>query len=147
VGHSRIPPSPREAIQAARQGDGGQSETMLPSWQDMTARADSPEGRKLYKKRNDLEPVFAQLVNRLSRDLNYRGALADAEPRTQRSAPLRIPSPHPHPAGTTRTAHGPRIAPAPASAPAYTTRHRNDLPPTSGNHCNYQLNSPHRNRT
>ena len=70
----------REAIQAGRAGDGDQPETMLPSWQDMTARLGSPEGRQVYKKRAaTIEPVFAQLVNRLGRDLNYRGGLADAE--------------------------------------------------------------------
>ena len=53
---------------------------MLPSWQDMTARLDTPEGRQLYKQRAaTIEPVFAQLTARLGRTLSYRGDLADAE--------------------------------------------------------------------
>jgi transposase len=70
----------REAAQAGRAGGAAQPQTMLPSWQEMTTRLDSPEGRKLYNKRaTTIEPVFAQLVNRLGRDLNYRGDLTDAE--------------------------------------------------------------------
>ena len=53
---------------------------MLPSWQNMTARLDSPEGRKLYRQRSaTIEPVFAQLTARLGRTLHYRGSLIDAE--------------------------------------------------------------------
>ena len=53
---------------------------MLPSWQDMTARLDTPEGRALYKQRAaTIEPVFAQLTARLGRTLHYRGNLVDAE--------------------------------------------------------------------
>ena len=46
----------------------------------MTARLDTPEGKKLYKQRAaTIEPVFAQLTARLGRALSYRGSLADAE--------------------------------------------------------------------
>jgi transposase len=70
----------REARQTGRSPDGRAPQAMLPSWQDMTARLDTPEGRKLYKQRSaTIEPVFAQLTARLGRTLHYRGALADAE--------------------------------------------------------------------
>jgi transposase len=70
----------REARQTGRSPDGRAPETMLPSWQDMVARLDTPEGRELYKQRAaTIEPVFAQLTARLGRTLNYRGTLADAE--------------------------------------------------------------------
>lgn len=69
----------RESVQAGRR-DGRQPRTMQPSWQDMAARLGTPEGRAVYKKRAaTIEPVFAQLVNRLGRSLHYRGDLADAE--------------------------------------------------------------------
>jgi hypothetical protein len=46
----------------------------------MTARLDSPEGRKLCRQRSaTIEPVFAQLTARLGRTLHYRGSLIDAE--------------------------------------------------------------------
>jgi transposase len=69
----------RESVQAGR-SDGRQPQSKLPSWQDMAARLGTPEGKAVYKKRAaTIEPVFAQLVNRLGRALNYRGDLADAE--------------------------------------------------------------------
>jgi hypothetical protein len=69
----------RESVQAGR-SDGSQLPSKLPSWQDMAARLGTPEGKAVYKKRAaTIEPVFAQLVNRLGRALNYRGDLADAE--------------------------------------------------------------------
>ncbi|MGH3271076.1 MAG: transposase [Trebonia sp.] len=69
----------RESVQAGR-SDGRQPQSALPSWQDMAARLDTPEGKAVYKKRAaTIEPVFAQLVSRLGRALNYRGDLADAE--------------------------------------------------------------------
>ena len=69
----------RESVQAGR-SDGRQPQSALPSWQDMAARLDTPEGRAVYKKRAaTIEPVFAQLTSRLGRSLNYRGAMADAE--------------------------------------------------------------------
>jgi transposase len=70
----------REARQTGRSRNGRAPETMLPSWQDMTARLGTPEGRQLYKQRSaTIEPVFAQLTARLGRTLNYRGDHADAE--------------------------------------------------------------------
>jgi transposase len=52
----------------------------LPSWQEMQARLDTPEGKELYKQRAaTIEPVFAQLTQRLGRTLGFRGNLADAE--------------------------------------------------------------------
>jgi transposase len=69
----------RESVQAGRSG-GRQPQSSLPSWQDMAARLDTPGGKAVYKKRAaTIEPVFAQLINRLGRALNYRGDLADAE--------------------------------------------------------------------
>jgi transposase len=70
----------REARQTGRSRDGRAPDAMLPSWQDMTARLATPEGKALYKRRAaTIEPVFAQLTARLGRTLNYRGSLADAE--------------------------------------------------------------------
>ncbi len=70
----------RESVQAGRSSDGRQPQSALPSWQDMAARLDTPEGRAVYKKRAaTIEPVFAQLTSRLGRNLNYRGDMADAE--------------------------------------------------------------------
>jgi transposase len=52
----------------------------IESWQQMTARLDTDEGKTLYKKRAAIiEPVFAQLINRLGRWLNYRGDHVDTE--------------------------------------------------------------------
>jgi hypothetical protein len=70
----------REARQTGRSPDGRAPKTMLPSWEDMTARLDTPEGRQLYRQRSaTIEPVFAQLTARLGRTLHYRGSLIDAE--------------------------------------------------------------------
>jgi len=70
----------REARQTGRSRDGRAPKAMLPSWQDMTARLATPEGRKLYRQRSaTIEPVFAQLTARLGRTLHYRGSLIDAE--------------------------------------------------------------------
>ena len=53
---------------------------MLPSWEDMTARLDTDEGKKLCRQRAaTIEPVFAQLTARLGRVLHYRGDAVDAE--------------------------------------------------------------------
>jgi transposase len=69
----------RESVQAGR-SDGRQPQSKLPSWQHMAARLDTPEGKAVYKKRAaTIEPVFAQLVNRLGRALNYRGDHAGTE--------------------------------------------------------------------
>jgi transposase len=70
----------REGRQAGRSGQGRAPKTMLPSWEEMTARLQADEGRKLYRQRGaTIEPVFGQLTARLGRTLNYRGDLADAE--------------------------------------------------------------------
>ena len=70
----------REARQTGRSDHGRDPAAMPPSWQDMAARLDTEEGRKLYKKRGaTIEPVFAQLTARLGRTLNHRGDHADAE--------------------------------------------------------------------
>ncbi len=70
----------REARQTGRTRDGKQPHTMKPSWQQMAARLDTPEGKALYKKRAGIiEPVFAQLFHRLGRDLHYRDTKVDLE--------------------------------------------------------------------
>jgi transposase len=70
----------REARQTGRSADGPAPAPALPSWQEMTARLATEEGKQLYRKRAaTIEPVFAQLTARLGRALNYRGDLADAE--------------------------------------------------------------------
>ena len=70
----------REARQTGRTPDGRAPTTMLPSWEDMTARPGTPEGKELYRQRGaTIEPVFAQLTARLGRTLNYRGDHADTE--------------------------------------------------------------------
>jgi transposase len=70
----------REARQTGRTRDGKQPETMKPSWQQMAARLDTPEGKALYRQRAAIiEPVFAQLFNRLGRHLHYRGPKVDLE--------------------------------------------------------------------
>jgi len=70
----------REARQTGRSADGRAPDAMLPSWQEMTARLATQEGKQLYRQRAaTIEPVFAQLTARLGRALHYRGSLADAE--------------------------------------------------------------------
>jgi len=70
----------REARQTGRSAGGRAPRAMLPSWQDMTARLETDEGRELYKQRAaTIEPVFGQLTNRLGRNLHYRGHAVDAE--------------------------------------------------------------------
>jgi transposase len=52
----------------------------IESWQQMTARLDTDDGKTVYRQRAAIiEPVFAQLINRLSRHLNYRGDHVDTE--------------------------------------------------------------------
>jgi transposase len=64
----------REARQTGRLRDGKKPQTMKNSWQQMAAKLDTPAGKALYKQRAGIiEPVFAQLFNRLGRHLNYRG--------------------------------------------------------------------------
>jgi transposase len=70
----------REARQTGRTRDGKRPQKMKPSWQQMAARLDAPEGKALYKRRAGMiEPVFAQLFNRLGRHLNYRGEQVSTE--------------------------------------------------------------------
>lgn len=70
----------KEARQTGRTRDGTQPQTMKPSWQHMAARLDTPEGKALYRQRAAIiEPVFAQLFNRLGRHLHYRGTKVDLE--------------------------------------------------------------------
>jgi transposase len=70
----------KEARQTGRLHDGKQPETMKPSWQQMAARLDTPEGKALYRQRSAIiEPVFAQLFSRLGRHLHYRGTKVDLE--------------------------------------------------------------------
>jgi transposase len=70
----------REARQTGRSPDGRAPKAMLPSWEDMTARLATPEGREPCRQRSaTIEPVFAQLTARLGRNLHYRGSLIDAE--------------------------------------------------------------------
>ena len=70
----------REARQTGRSDNGRNPENMLPSWQEMTTRLETPEGKELYKQRSaTIEPVFAQLTARLGRTLHYRGDHADTE--------------------------------------------------------------------
>ncbi len=70
----------RESRQAGRSTAGRDPATMKESWQQMTDRLDTPEGKALYKQRSGIiEPVFAQLFARLGRHLNYRGTRTDLE--------------------------------------------------------------------
>jgi hypothetical protein len=70
----------RESRQTGRSAGGDAPAPALPSWQGMTARLQTPEGKALYRQRAaTIEPVFAQLTARLGRTLHYRGTLADAE--------------------------------------------------------------------
>jgi transposase len=70
----------RESRQAGRGTEGYAPAAMMPSWQQMAARLDTAEGKALYKQRGAIiEPVFAQLFNRLGRHLNYRGGKTDLE--------------------------------------------------------------------
>jgi transposase len=70
----------REARQTGRSADGRAPRATLPSWEEMTSRLSTPEGKALCKQRSaTIEPVFAQLTARLSRTLRYRGRYIDAE--------------------------------------------------------------------
>jgi transposase len=70
----------RESRQTGRSTEGYAPAAMMPSWEQMAARLDTPEGKALYKQRAGIiEPVFAQLFARLGRHLNYRGTKVDLE--------------------------------------------------------------------
>jgi transposase len=106
----------RESVQAGR-SDGRQPQSGLPSWQDMAARLATPEGKAVYKKRAaTIEPVFAQLVNRLGRSLNYRGDLADAELHLWAASHNLLKAITARTARTARQARAARPAAVPAAA-------------------------------
>lgn len=66
----------KEAVQAGRRGPAGTRPVPGP-WQDMAARLEEPENKKLYKKRGQyVEPFFAQLFQRNGRRIPYRGTSA-----------------------------------------------------------------------
>ncbi|HEV3293721.1 MAG TPA: transposase [Streptosporangiaceae bacterium] len=70
----------RESRQTGRLRDGKTAPARKPGWQAMTARLDTPDGKAIYKQRAGMiEPVFAQLFNRLGRHLHYRDAKVDLE--------------------------------------------------------------------
>ena len=70
----------KEARQTGRLADGKKPETMKQSWQQMAAKLDTPEGKALYRQRSAIiEPVFAQLFDRLGRHLHYRATKVDLE--------------------------------------------------------------------
>jgi transposase len=70
----------KEARQTGRLADGKTPGTKKQSWQQMAAQLDTPEGKVLYRQRAGIiEPVFAQLFNRLGRDLHYRNTKVDLE--------------------------------------------------------------------
>jgi transposase len=70
----------KEARQTGRLRDGSTPQAMKPSWQQMAARLNTPQGKALYKRRAGIiEPVFAQLFGRLGRDLHYRDTKVDLE--------------------------------------------------------------------
>jgi transposase len=49
-------------------------------WEEMTSRLDTAEGKRLYKQRAGIiEPIFAQLFQRLGRHLHHRGDAVDTE--------------------------------------------------------------------
>jgi transposase len=106
----------RESVQAGR-SDGRQPQSKLPSWQDMAARLDTPEGRAVYKKRAaTIEPVFAQLVNRLGRALHYRGDMTDAELSLWAASHNLLKAITARTARQARQARAAQAAPAPACA-------------------------------
>jgi transposase len=105
----------REARQTGRSPDGRDPQTMLPSWETMTARLQTPEGKALYRQRaGTIEPVFAQLTARLGRTLHYRGSAVDAELALWAASHNILKAIK---ARTRRTARG-AAAPAPALAAA-----------------------------
>ena len=60
-----------EARQTGRRRDAAPKKT--PAWQQMADRLATEDGKRIYKRRAAIiEPVFAQLFQRLGRNLNYR---------------------------------------------------------------------------
>ena len=70
----------REARQTGRLNDGRQRNIRKPSWQEMAEKLAADPGKTLYRQRAGIiEPVFAQLFNRLGTRLNYRDDKIDLE--------------------------------------------------------------------
>jgi transposase len=68
-----------EARQTGRRKDAA-PKAIGKEWQQMADRLATPDGKALYKRRGAIiEPIFAQLFQRLGRTLNYRGEFVDAE--------------------------------------------------------------------
>lgn len=68
-----------EARQTGRRPD-GEVPIGKQGWEQMTARMNSPDGKKLYRHRAAIiEPVFAQLFQRFGRNLNHRDRAVDTE--------------------------------------------------------------------
>jgi hypothetical protein len=65
----------------AQSGDAPATDKTMPhGWQPMADRMGTEPAKKLYRQRSGIiEPVFAQLFNRLGRHLNYRGDMIDTE--------------------------------------------------------------------
>ncbi len=106
----------REARQTGRSADGRAPKTMLPSWQDMTDRLDTPEGKELYRQRAaTIEPVFSSPP-------------ASAAPCTT-AAPWPTPSSPCGPPATTSSRPSPHAAGAPPARPAPPPRQRRPRPP------------------
>ncbi len=109
----------RESVQAGRSSDGRRPQSALPSWQDMAARLDTPEGRAVCEKRAaTIEPVFAQLASRLGRNLDYRGDMADAGPSLRAASHNLLKAITARMAHTARDTRVTRAAAAPAAWPA-----------------------------
>jgi len=69
----------REARQTGKSA-AGRAPPAKQSWQDMSAKLDTPEGKALYAQRGGIiEPLWAQLFARFGRALNYRENMADTE--------------------------------------------------------------------
>ncbi len=67
-----------EAAQTGR--DQATDKTIPTGWADMAARMSHDDAKKVYKQRSAIiEPVWAQLFERLGRHLNYRGDMVDVE--------------------------------------------------------------------
>lgn len=67
-----------EAAQTGR--DQTTDKTIPAGWADMAARMNRDDAKKIYKRRSAIiEPVWAQLFERLGRHLNYRDNMVDVE--------------------------------------------------------------------
>ena len=94
----------RDARQAGRLRDGRKPAKLKESWQQMTGRLATPEGKALCKRRSAIiEPVFARLFARLGRHLNYRDTRVNLELHLWAATrnflkAIRAPARHPAPA-------------------------------------------------